>query len=79
MPALDFRKLLDRNMRPLGIGKRHRDGEIGDRQNVAKQIGAAAQMLVQDMAVLQDLPVASFVAASSGGPSAKIGLMMCSK
>ena len=48
-------KLLDRNVRLLRIGQRHSDGEVGDRQDVAKQVCAAAQMIVQDMAVLQDI------------------------
>ncbi len=47
MPALDLGKLGEWDVRLFGIRQRDPDREIGDRQRIAKNIFAAAQVIVE--------------------------------
>ncbi len=49
MPALDFGEAIERKFRLACVGQRHRDGKVGDRERVAQQISAAAEVIVQHL------------------------------
>lgn len=51
MPAAHVRELIERDVGLLGVGQRHRDGEVGDRERIADQIASTVQVVVQHFPV----------------------------